>query len=269
MADNQRPEEPDSQPPARHPGPQVPAPPPVPHQEQPRVVPGQVVPSPALTPEEAERFRQFQEFQRYQEWQRSSQFGSPESDPTEPRPRRTSRPLWRKVLLSKWFRRVIYLLVVVLLLNWAYDKYFGGPDEDLPASQTGGGKTERTVLFATNPKEAVRAFYDNVAQETLPDACTRFATEQVAQSFATHFNAPDCPTAVKRLHTQVTSKNNYAEVFFPTAVSLVPDAGGEVRVSSCDLEVNSGPRLGVFTVKEIDKSRAGQWTIVRHERESC
>jgi len=256
VADNQQsgPGDPESRPPAVRP------------QAPPPAAAGATPPAQPLSAEEAERWRQFQEFQRFQEFRDSSQFGeAPEPD----RPRRRGRPVWKKLLLSKWLRRLAFLLVVVLAANWAYEKYFGNPDENLPASVTGGFKTERTVLFATDPKEAIRAFYDNVAQETLPDACTRFETEAVERSFANHFNAPDCATAVRRLHAEVTGKNDYAEVYFPTDVSLAPGPDKTVVVSSCDLEVSAGPRLGRFTVKVIEGSRGDQWTISRHERETC
>ncbi|GAA3002848.1 hypothetical protein [Actinokineospora diospyrosa] len=217
---------------------------------------------PAVPMPDDEQWRQFQEFQRFQDFQRGQADGT-----LPPPPRAKRRPLWLRVLLAKWFRRLVYLLLVLLALTWAYQHFFGGPDEDLPASQTGGGKTTRTVLFATTPKEAVRAFYDNIAQNIPDDACTRFETQQVEDQFARHFNAPDCRTAVQRLNAEVGTANEYAEPRFPLAMDFTPRTDGTIVVSSCEMEVYDGPRLGRFTVKVIPGSRGDQWTISRHDDE--
>ncbi|MFC7617960.1 hypothetical protein ACFQV2_35725 [Actinokineospora soli] len=165
-------------------------------------------------------------------------------------------------------RRLVFLLVLLAAASWAVNHYFGNPDEDLPASQTGGGKTTRTVLFAESPREAIRLIYNNVAQASLPDACTRFETEEVAQKFADHFGAPDCDTAVRRLHDEVTNASAYARPYFPAAVDLTPGPDGTVVISSCELDIRQGPRLGEFTLRVIPGSRSDQWTISDHRKEA-
>ncbi|MDQ3404687.1 MAG: hypothetical protein M3548_15065 [Actinomycetota bacterium] len=243
MADSNQPEQPD-----RNAGPPVPYVPP-------DIVPGTSTPGGQF---DAEQRRQFEEFQRFQEFQQTH------GDAPSPHRR---RPTWRRILFAKWFRRLAFLLVLAIAAIWAYQHYFGGPDDSLPASQTGGGKTERTVLFASTPKEAVRMIYDNIAQNTLPDACTRFETEAVEQQFANHFNAGDCASAVRRLHEEVGTANDYAEPYFPPEMDLTERTDGTVVISSCALEVRDGPRLGRFTVRKIPNARGEQWTIAKHEAE--
>ncbi|OLR90664.1 hypothetical protein [Actinokineospora bangkokensis] len=275
VADNQRPEDPEQRPEqSRPPALRPPTPPAAPPAQPP--LPGTPVPPPTpVGPDEQERWRQFQEFQRFQEWQRSSQFGTPDAGPTEDRPPRKGKPLWRRVLLSKWSRRVLYLLVVVLVLNWAYQHYFGGPDENLPASVTGGGKTERNKVFEFSGEEAVRKVYNDIAQDLSRNACDRFATAEVEQSFADHFNAPDCETAVHRLHAQIPKRtgavNTFAEASFLKVdrdTSAQPDPDAQV-FSGCGLDTGTGPRLGQFTAEKIAGSAGGQWIITAHSRETC
>ncbi|MGX7824247.1 hypothetical protein ACTG9Q_04075 [Actinokineospora sp. 24-640] len=224
--------------------------------------PPPVIRGESYDPEQWQRYQRFQEFQKFEEAQRP---GEPAR--AEPPPRR-GKPLWRKVLFNKWVRRLAVLLAVVIAAGWAVDHYFGNPDEDLPASETGGDKTTRTVLFAESPREAIRMIYNNVAQATLPDACTRFETEELAERFADHVNAADCPTAIRDLHADVTDASDYARPYFPASVKLTPDADGNVVVSSCELDIRQGPRLGEFTLRVIPGSRGNQWIITDHRKEA-
>ncbi|WP_258905078.1 hypothetical protein [Actinokineospora sp. UTMC 2448] len=220
--------------------------------------PPAVVPGEAFDAEQWRRFQEFQEFKRFEEAQGQA-----------PPPRRAGKPLWRKLVFNRWVRRLVVLLLLLIAASWAVDHYFGNPDADLPASETGGGKASRTVLFAESPREAIRMIYNNVAQATLPDACTRFETEELAQLFADHFNAPDCPTAIRRLHDEVTDASAYARPVFPAAVDLRPGADGTVVVSSCELQISAGPRLGEFTLRIIPGSLSNQWIISGHRKEAA
>ncbi|MGW5053320.1 hypothetical protein [Actinokineospora sp. NPDC004072] len=226
--------------------------PPPAHQPHPPTVPGD-----SFDAEQWRRFQEFQEFKRFEEAQGE-----------QPGKRRAGKPLWRRLVFNRWVRRLALLLVLLLAASWAVDHYFGNPDEDLPASETGGGKTSRTVLFAGSPREAIRMIYNNVAQATLPDACTRFETEELAERFADHFGAPDCPTAIRRLHEEVTNASAYARPVFPAAVTLTPGPDGTVVISSCELQIKSGPRLGEFTLRVIPGSIGDQWIISGHRKES-
>ena len=242
------------------PRPDRPGPPPAPRETPPPPSPQGGLP-PAVPGEsfDAEQWRRFQEFQEFQRFEQ-------EHPPPPPKP---GKPLWRKLIGNKWVRRMVFLLVLLAAASWAVNHYFGDPDEDLPASMTGGGKATRTVLFAESPREAIRLIYNNVAQASLPDACTRFETEEVAQKFADHFNAPDCDTAVRRLHDEVTNASAYARPYFPSAVGLAPGPDGTVVISSCALDIREGPRLGEFTLRVIPGSRSDQWTIADHRKEAA
>jgi hypothetical protein len=220
-----------------------------------------VVPGESYDAEQWERFRQFQEFQRFEGSQRG---GTP-----APPPKRT--PTWRKVLFSKWLRRLILLTVLLLAARWALDHYFGDPDQDLPASETGGHKTSRNVIQARSPVEGVRLFYTGVAEGDNEVArnytCNRFATQELADRFADHFGAPSCQVAVERLFKEVTNHSDFAWPQRGTA-DYTPKADGSVVVSSCALDVSGGPRLGQFTFEIVPDSLDQQWMITQHEKEA-
>ncbi|CRK60081.1 hypothetical protein [Alloactinosynnema sp. L-07] len=222
----------------------------------PYVPPGDV-PAPPPAFQGSPEWREFQEFQRFKEFQRG------ELPPAK------RRPLWLKVLLGKWVRRLVFLLILFIAAGWAYQHYFGDPNENLPAAQTGGGSTNRTQLYSDTPKEAVRMLYDNIAQNTPIQACSRFESEAIGQKFANAFNAPDCLTAMKRLNAEVGTANDYAEPTFPPPMKLVPDINGIVVISSCEMIVRDGPRLGKLTVKKIPDARGEQWIISDYAKETC
>ncbi len=221
--------------------------------KQPDQIPPPFVP-PGPVPDQ--QWREFQEFQRFQEFQKNS-------------PPTRNKPKWLRILLGKWARRLVFLLVLALAAMWAYQHYFGGPDEALPASETGGGETERTVLFETAPDLAVRKVYNDVAHGILPNACTRFETPAVERKFADAFGTADCPSAVRELKAQVVRVDDYERPLFPPKMKLLPGPDGQVVISSCEMDIKGGPRLGRFTVKKIAGSRAEQWTISDFESELC
>jgi len=214
--------------------------------------------APAPEPLDPEAVRQFQQFQQFQELMR--QQGDTALLPPPP-----PKPLWRKALASKALRRLAVLLIVVLGLYFAYQHYFGTPD-DLPASETGGHTfTDRTML-QTRPNQSVRMVYQRVA-ENVPDvACGQF-TDEAARQFAADAGAADCPAAVAALHAQVTGrKNDYAEPTFPEEWRNPPSNATVLEISSCKLEVTGGPRLGWF---RVEKTVRDQWIITQHRQETC
>jgi hypothetical protein len=214
-------------------------------------------PQPAAPAEiDPEQVRQFQQFQQFQELMR--QQGGMPLVPSPP------KPLWKKALTSKAVRKFALFAIFALLLYIAYDYYFGSNNEDLPASMTGGGKTDTNLVLDTNPYETVRKVYHHIAQNVPQQACGRFTTD-AARQFANDFNAADCAAAVSALHKEVTGRNGYAEVDFRGKMGQTPDAG-VVEISSCELGVSNGPRLGVFTVNRIQKD---QWIITAHRTETC
>ncbi|WP_253771221.1 hypothetical protein [Goodfellowiella coeruleoviolacea] len=186
----------------------------------------------------------------------------PPSGPPHP-PGSPRTPLWRRVLRLRLVRRLIRLavtvLVVLLLLNWAYQYYFG----EEPEEAAGGGRTETNQLLPTKPSETVRMLYDHIAQGLPDDACALF-TDATKQTFATDLGAPDCPQAMRQLSAAVQRKSSYAEPVFRNDTTKVP-AGTTTEISSCaDLVVQGGQRLGRFTLTRQDN---GGWIISGHENE--
>jgi hypothetical protein len=197
----------------------------------------------------------------------------PRAEPTQPignnaDPRvRKIHGRWAPVIAAAGGLAVL-LTTLLLVLYWTHQLFFGTSKENLPASETGGGGYHTNHILNDNPYAAVRQVYQRIADGSPYFACGAF-TDEAAQQFAQHFNAPDCPNAIDLLHEQVDksagSKNAYAEPDFHGKMGQRPDSG-TIMVSSCELGVNAGPRLGMFTVSRVE---LGQWIITAHQRESC
>jgi hypothetical protein len=253
-------------------------------------------PAPQLDAEQLRQYQQFQQFQdflRYNEAQQQSggalvphsnqqpatsqpQGGPPAPPGPPPRlvpaasqePRGPKVPRWLRRLGGKVLSWLIFLLLLLLALNWAYDHYFGtDSDEDKPAAATGGGTYRTNDILSDLPYEAVRQVYDAIAQEDprtglppVPQACGRFSAA-TQQTFAENLGYADCEQAVLALHEDVVDVNDYAESM-PSSVSE-PVTGKTIRIESCDFEITGGPALGVFTVSQVE---LGQWLITGHEQ---
>ena len=248
----------DEQPKRDQPGP----PPAVPGGPPPSPAPGgagqpPVVPGESYDAEQWRRFQEFQEFQRFEE--------------ANPPPSR-GKPLWRRLVFNRWVRRLVFLLILLVGAAWSFDHYFGNPDEDLPASMTGGFQETRTVIHAPSPAVAMRLLYKEVAGGADPmtrtHACHRFETPELAQRFADHFSAPSCDVAVKRLSEEVTNASAYARPV-PSAAIPAPGPDGSVVISSCEVGVTGGTPLGEFTFQIIPDSIGDQWIITDHRKEAA
>jgi hypothetical protein len=176
-------------------------------------------------------------------------------------------------ILSGWrlaIAAIIFGGLVTLVVYVVYQLFYAADPEGPPASVTGGGRTNTNVLLPTNPYETVRSVYQRIAEDVPDVACGQF-TDEAAQQFATDFGAADCPAAVAQLNTQVDKspggKNAYAEPDFHGKMQEFanPDVT-TIQISSCDLGVNAGPRLGLFTLSRI---AANQWIITGHRTETC
>jgi hypothetical protein len=224
-----------------------------------------------LDPELVQQYQQFQQFQQFQEIMRQ-QGDVPLLPPAQ-------KPLWQRILRRKLVRRLILLgiLLITLPLWWNLllagvvslaQLTFGSDNHDRPASESGGGTYRTNHILKDNPYDAVRQVYQRVADNSPELACGVF-TDQAAQQFAEHFTAADCPAVVNLLHQRLdpdpSSPRIYAEPDFHGKMGVVPKEDS-ITISSCELGVTAGPRLGAFTLGRVER---GQWIITGHQRESC
>jgi hypothetical protein len=246
--------------------PSVPGPPPA--QRQPTEV----------TPEQ---IRQFQEFQRFQELMRQQQeqglppgtTPAPGYLPWGPPPPQPSLPKRLvKAAIGKIITGLVVLAVLVLAGYFAIDYFFGEDHDQLPASQTGGGKTTDNLILDTNPYEAVRKIYHHIANgaQGVPEqVCLRF--QDKGKKFASDMGYDNCTDAVHGLAAEVTDADAFAESMPSYKTTFDPRTHDEVRISSCEDNIRGGiqggPPLGAFTVKKIKGSQSGQWIITDHATE--
>jgi hypothetical protein len=252
------------------------------------VQPGSPAQPPApqsLDDEQLRQFHQFQQFQDYlkfseaqrrggdlvqqqppplpvpqQGWQPATTSGSQDLVPTPPP--KIKAPRWLKRLGGKILGWIVVLVIIFLTLNWGYNRLFPSTANDnRPAAETGGGKYHTNHVFSTQPYEAVRIVYQNVANGQVQDACGRF-DEPVQQKFAADLGFADCRQAILGLHAQVTAKNAYAESM-PSSISE-PIPGDSFIISSCRFGIKGGPALGAFQVTKVED---GQWLITGHSNE--
>jgi hypothetical protein len=212
-----------------------------------------------------EQFQQFQQFQRFQEHQKEQGGQAPPPVPWAPQPP-AKRPVWQRALRTKAFRKLVLLLLVLIGLYWAYQSIFNDNDETLPASQTGGQSYENRKLLQTVPDQSVRMVYQRVGDGDAGIACGQF-DENAARQFAATVGASNCEQAVAKLHPQVTSKRDYAEPVFPRQYRNLTSDVTTIEISSCELEIVGGPKLGRFTVQRTEFQ--GQWIITGYRTETC
>ncbi|MGW5740115.1 hypothetical protein [Amycolatopsis sp. NPDC003861] len=254
---------------------------------------------PPTDPAELAQFRQFQQFQDYLRFTQAQQGTQPaptsdagvvQAPPSQPAPHQGGRPpmipegyqlvpverrrapKWVTWLGKKVLAWVLALIILGVAGTWLYNHFFPNDSGKTSAqlAQEGGGKYHTNHVFSTNPYEAVRMVYHNIAQGRVADACGRFQNEgqrdvqtqfaqDIAQTFRQSAAQADCKKAVEFLATQVTNKNDYAESL-PSSISE-PLPGDTVTIDSCTFPVTGGPALGVFTVSKVEK---GQWLITGH-----
>src|SRR5439155_18511788 len=191
--------------------------------------------APQLDPEQLRQFQQFQQFQdylRFSEEQRRNggelvrdpHGGGPPAPPRSggavdfsapaplpaPRPK-IKAPRWVKRLGGKLLSAFLLLLVLVIGGKILYDQIFPSTQgDDRPASETGGGTYRANKILSTEPYEAVRKVYAQIAQDR-PDLACGYFDVPIQQKFAADLGYGDCQLAVHGLKTQVTHVNNYAE----------------------------------------------------------
>ncbi|WP_093414238.1 hypothetical protein [Saccharopolyspora flava] len=202
--------------------------------------------------EDAE-YQEFLEFKRFKEWQ-ASQGGGAASAP------QPEKPWWKKALGAlryKWVRRILYVLIALLLLNLAYDHYFGGSDSSGGGSGTGGSAPVDAVpMTAQNPQQAIRSVHNYLRAVPPEQACALFDA-QGKDGFGKAYGTPgDCAAAARSVHDQITDPNAYANPKF--GHDAIVEAGSEAQVLGCRMQVTGGPQLGTF---RLTKTPQGGWTI--------
>lgn len=240
--------------------------------------------------EEFRQYQKFLEFQRFQEWQRKYGEDALPPPPGDAMPESVRRSWWKRALWragAKLVRRLIYLLVLLLVaalaFNWLMGALFGGGG----TGNGGGGGSEsgepppRPQLRQADPEQAIVAVYDYLATDDYsnldpgrpPMVCLLF-TPSAASAFASAHDAPDCGTAARRLHQQVTDPMTYKNPELgEDAVQEVhnPKFGGsdnapnDAVVRSCRIGADGGPQLGDFGLR---RESNGGWVIDSYERSS-
>ncbi|XVV03335.1 hypothetical protein ACQPW3_39395 [Actinosynnema sp. CA-248983] len=157
-------------------------------------------------------------------------------------------------------------MLVLVLLSFAYDHYFGGDDTgDVAQSKGGkqGNQTAPSTPFGING--TVGRLYSHVSQDISDRGCLLFADDgEAKKEFARAFRAPDCESAIHALKQQVTNVDLYQRPKFPDSATGTP-SGNTAVVSSCEMEVSGGPRLGKFTLTKLEPS--GSWVITGYQAE--
>jgi hypothetical protein len=226
-----------------------------------------------------EQLRQFQEFQRFQEYQKfqqaqegqqaplalpPGQVGPASQPPAVPPPIQTvyvkpePKPVWQIILSSKLVRWLVMLLILLLLANYGYNRWFGGGDDPGDVANDSGG-SKGNVIAPTNAyglQGTVGLFYKHVSQGSAPQACNLFAEDGKARNkFTTAFGAPDCEAAIRSLKAKVLNVGDYEQVYFPDTMLKEP-LTPTTEISSCkDLVVKGGPRLGSFVLtKQVNNT---------------
>lgn len=152
------------------------------------------------------------------------------------------------------------------------------PRAEDPAVVAGQGSQSHkaTNLHASDPYEAVRRVYEDVAAGNGATACLHF-DERAREQFSKNLGYPACEEAAIALSGKVTDVNAYAESLPSTApddaawaaVEKVP-RGGTLSVDSCKAAANSGgvtggPVLGTFVVTRLEDAAGEQWLITDHK----
>lgn len=236
---------------------------------------------------DAEQLRQFQEFQRFQEYQKfqaaQGQNGGVPGPPALPPgqvpptalpPGQTiyvkpaPKPVWQIILGSKLVRWLVMLVILLLLANYGYNRWFGGGDDPGDKAVDSGGN-KGNVIAPTNAyglQGTVGIFYKHVSQGSDGRACNLFADDgRARQKFTTAFSAPDCEAAIRELRGKVRDVAAYEQPYFPDTMLKEP-LTTTTEISSCkDLIVKGGPLLGKFVLTK--QTGSGAWIITDYEAE--
>lgn len=220
--------------------------------------------SSAPSEEELRQYQQFLEFQKFQEWKRQQGGDIPADIPSGA----TAQPWWKKalrLLRFKFVRRLLYVFLTILLI-WAGIHYYFGDnhtEDNNGAGVPGRENPKQAPVTSATPQDAATAVYSYIALSNTPETptCDLFS-ESARAEFARNWGAPDCATAARKIHSELKNPTAYAS---PTLIDAVTLRGKEAEVSSCKGQVEGGPRLGTFLLRQDQK---GGWMIEGHQNES-
>jgi hypothetical protein len=216
------------------------------------------VPTEPTGPTDPEQYRQFEQFQQFQQFLKfqETQGGLP---PAAAPPK---EPLWKRILRSWLVRKVLSLVLLAVLLLWAYDYFFGKPADDGLGAQgaAGPGQLIDPGRTADNPRALIDGLYRNTSSGMRPNfarnACL-LLTPEARVIFARDLDAPDCEAAVRNLDGKVG--------VLRVMPSIDPASKGPIEISSCeDLRLAPGTRgLGKLTLSRLGDG----WIISGHAPE--
>ncbi|MGJ7905610.1 hypothetical protein ACOQFL_03915 [Actinopolyspora sp. H202] len=219
--------------------------------------------------EDAHReYQQFLEFQRFREMRRQYGDTPPGSEPVATGGGK--RPWYRRalrLLRFKFVRRLLYLLVLLLVLMYLYNSMFGGGSGQGSNGAAPGGEESRSAMLQRSPTAAVRAVYDELANR--PDTVCLLFDEDARSSFADVHDAANCEAVAQRLNERVSERIEYKnpDIDRNAVREFESESGGSwARISSCDLGVSGGPRLGVFRLRQ---ESSGGWRIDGYQAANC
>ncbi|GAB3910865.1 hypothetical protein GCM10029964_115530 [Kibdelosporangium lantanae] len=119
------------------------------------------------------------------------------------------KPTWKRILFSRAFRRAAFYLVVILAVVWAYNHYFGTPDDDGKGTQGTAGPGQKTDpgKASTSPNAAIDTLYRWAATgnqgTNAASACQQLFNEAGQRAFVIDFGGTDCESVVRGLAGKV------------------------------------------------------------------
>jgi hypothetical protein len=159
--------------------------------------------------------------------------------------------------VAKKQRRALVPTGIVILAVISGVNYFLAPVDSTAASGGNGTGVQQNSVFPQSPKDTVRAVYHYIAANNPDLACALFLPSG-AQAFATDLGGTSCHTAAAK----VTNTAGYNAMVIPDGSATI--SGPTATISSCQLTVDGGQRLGEFT---LSKRTDGGWAIIGHKNE--
>jgi hypothetical protein len=149
-----------------------------------------------------------------------------------------------------WWRLAAVGAVLCLLAGtgWGIHRYRVAQEVEAQAEQT--SSQNRGQLRVARAGLVLQVVLSSVGRGDVGPVCDSLLAEPARQSFAAAVGAPDCPTAVRSLASQVEDPPAYARGRAPST-----PAGDTLTVDACHITwpggAVPGPQLGVLTVGRV------------------